>query len=243
MTGGTAFLVGAGPGSPDLITVRGLRVLRTADAVIYDHLVDASLLDEAPATAERIYVGKEAGAHTVPQEQINELLVDRVRRGGRIVRLKGGDPFVLGRGGEEVLALREAGLDVEVVPGITAAIAVPAAAGIPVTHRGLAGGFAVLSARTREGQVVDGTEVERYARVPTLVLLMGFSAAHRILRELVEAGRNPDEPAAAISSGTTDRQRVLIGTVANLADAISVAELERPVTIVIGEVVPLSSWA
>ena len=234
---GMAYLVGAGPGSGDLITVRGLRLLRGADAVVYDHLVDESLLDEAPTAAERIYVGKEAGAHTLPQETINELLVDRVRRGGCIVRLKGGDPYVFGRGGEEALALLAAGLPFEVVPGVTSAVAVPSAAGIPVTHRGLAGGFAVFSARTRTGRVTDPSDVERYARVPTLVVLMGHGAVEPIMRALVDAGRDPGEAAAAISRGATAGQRVVTGTVATLAGRVEASDLPRPVTLVVGAVV------
>lgn len=238
---GIAYLVGAGPGSADLITLRGLRVLRSADAIVYDHLVDPDLLTEAPPAAERIYVGKESGSHTLPQATINALLVDRVQRGSRVVRLKGGDPYVLGRGGEEALALREAGLPFEVVPGVTSAVAVPAAAGIPVTHRELAGGFAVLSCRTRTGQIVDQAEIDRYARVPTLVLLMGHSAVGPIMQALIEAGRDPLEPAAAISWGATDRQRVVSGTVATLPDLVASSDLARPVTLVVGNVVGLRS--
>ena len=234
---GIAYLVGAGPGGADLITVRGLALLRSADAVVYDHLVDPSLLDEAPPGAELVYVGKEAGAHTVPQQTINEILVERVRRGGRVVRLKGGDPYVLGRGGEEALALIDSGLAFEVVPGVTSAIAVPGSAGIPVTHRGLAGGFAVMSGRTRTGQVVDRLEVGRYARVPTLVILMAHAAVGPLMGMLIEAGRDEGEPAAAISRGATADERVVVGTVGTLADLVAAADLGRPVTLVVGEVV------
>ncbi|MHB8958175.1 MAG: uroporphyrinogen-III C-methyltransferase [Candidatus Limnocylindrales bacterium] len=238
---GIAYLVGAGPGSADLITVRGLRLLRGADAVVYDHLIDEGLLDEVPQGAEQIYVGKEAGAHTLPQETINALLVDRVRRGGCVVRLKGGDPYVFGRGGEEALALREAGLPFEVVPGVTSAVAVPGAAGIPVTHRGLAGGFAVFSARTRTGQIVDPSDIERYARVPTLVILMGHTAVGPIMRALIDAGRDPDESAAAISRGATCSQRVVTGTLATLPGRVLASDLPRPVTLVVGDVVAMHS--
>ena len=238
---GIAYLVGAGPGSADLITVRGLRLLRGADAVIYDHLVDEGLLVEVAPAAEQIYVGKESGAHTLPQEVINALLVDRVRRGACVVRLKGGDPYVFGRGGEEALALREAGLPFEVVPGVTSAVAVPGAAGIPVTHRGVAGGFAVFSARPRTGQIVAASEVERYARVPTLVILMGHAAVDPIMRALIDAGRDPDEPAAAISRGATGAQRVVTGTLATLPGCVAASDLPRPVTLVVGVVVAMHS--
>jgi len=238
---GKAYLVGAGPGRADLITVRGQRLLHAADVVIYDHLVGDDLLAEIPATAERIYVGKEQGAHTLPQDTINELIVDRVRQGRQVVRLKGGDPYVFGRGGEEALALHAAGLAFEVVPGVTSAIAVPAAAGIPVTHRGLAGGFAVVSGRTRTGSVTTAAELARYARVPTLVVLMGLSAVEAIVHDLIEAGRDPEEPAAAIARGATNEQRVAFGTLRSLPDVIAAARLERPVTLVLGEVVGLAA--
>ncbi|MGH7413652.1 MAG: uroporphyrinogen-III C-methyltransferase, partial [Candidatus Rokuibacteriota bacterium] len=145
MGGGRVYLVGAGPGDPGLMTVRGLAVLRRAEVVVYDRLVNPALLDEAPRTARRRFAGKRSGGHCLPQEQINALLIEQARRGRLVVRLKGGDPFVFGRGGEEALALAEAGIGFEVVPGVSAAVAVPAYAGIPVTHRGLGSSFAVVT--------------------------------------------------------------------------------------------------
>src|SRR5712691_2986304 len=171
---GSVAIVGAGPGDPKLITVRGLELLRTADVVVHDRLVSGKLLDEAPPEARRVFVGKACGAHAMPQSEINALLIAEARRGQRVVRLKGGDPFVFGRGGEEALALAEAGVSFEVVPGVTSAVAVPAAAGIPLTHRGVASSFAVVTGHRQAG-ADDGIEWARLARdVDTLVILMGL---------------------------------------------------------------------
>ena len=238
---GRVDIVGGGPGDPGLITVRGLDLLRRAEVVVYDRLVSPKLLDETSPDAERIFVGKACGAHAMPQSEINALLIARAREGRRVVRLKGGDAFVFGRGGEEALALTEAGVPFEVVPGVTSAVAVPAAAGIPLTHRGLASSFAVVTGHQR----ADGAEPIDWpglARgVDTLVVLMGLGHLHEISRELIRHGRAPDTPAALIERGTTEAQRTVEATLGTLAAAAAAARLEAPVVAVIGAVVALRS--
>ncbi len=235
---GKAYLIGAGPGRADLITVRGLNLVRRADVVIYDRLIARELLDEIPAGAETIFVGKEAGQHTLDQSEINALIVARVRHGKQVVRLKGGDPFVFGRGGEEALALHDAGLPFEIVPGVSSALAVPAYAGIPVTQRGVSTAFAVVTGH--EATASSGTDWSALARIPTLVVLMGLHNAAAIAEKLIDAGRAPTTPAAAISNGTTDDQQVVNTTLADLAQAIAQANLPSPALLVIGEVAGLA---
>ena len=225
-------MVGAGPGDPGLITVRGLELVRACEVLVYDRLVAPELVDEAPVGAERVFVGKRLGGG-VPQDEINDLLIALAERGLRVVRLKGGDPFVLGRGGEEAQALSAAGIAFEVVPGITSAVAVPAYAGIPVTHRGVAPAFAVISGHAR-------TDWDAYASFPgTLVLLMGVSDLAATTEALMAAGRPPTETAAAIEWGTTARQRTIVGDLASIADLVEDADIGAPATIVIGDVVGL----
>jgi uroporphyrin-III C-methyltransferase/precorrin-2 dehydrogenase/sirohydrochlorin ferrochelatase len=233
--GGTVYLVGAGPGDPGLITAKGLEILRSADVVVYDRLVAPSLIAEAPPTAERVSVGKRAHGAGAEQEDINALLVERARRGLRVVRLKGGDPFVFGRGAEECEALHAAEVPFHVVPGVTSAIAVPAAAGIPVTHRRLASAFAVVTGHECAG--ASDLDWEALARVPTLVVLMGLSALPEITARLLEHGGDPDTPAAAIASGTLPAQRTVVATLATLAARVREEGLEPPATVVVGEVV------
>lgn len=181
-TPGRVYLVGAGPGDPGLMTVRGLDLLRRAEVVVYDRLVNPCLLDEAPATARRVFAGKHAGAHCLPQERINTLLIDHARRGRSVVRLKGGDPFVFGRGGEEALALAAAGIAFEVVPGVSAAVAVPAYAGIPVTHRGTGSSFAVVTGHEDPEKAATAVDWARLATaVDTIVVLMGLRSLPRIV--------------------------------------------------------------
>jgi len=234
---GVVYLVGAGPGDPGLITAKGLEILRSADVVVYDRLVAPSLLAEAPPGAERVFVGKRphSSGAGLAQSEINALLVERARRGLTVVRLKGGDPFVFGRGAEECEALRAAGVPFRVVPGVTSAIAVPAAAGIPVTHRRLASAFAVVTGHECEG--VSNLDWEALARVPTLVVLMGLSALPEITARLLEHGADPDTPAALIASGTLPDQRTVVGTLATLAARVAEEGLEPPATVVVGEVV------
>jgi uroporphyrin-III C-methyltransferase len=231
---GVVYLVGAGPGDPRLLTLRGAEVLQRADVVVYDRLAPAALLDLAPRGAERVDAGKARGRVALSQDGINRLLVDRARRGLTVVRLKGGDPFVFGRGGEEALALAEAWVRYEVVPGVSAAVAAPAYAGIPLTHRGLAGSFAVVSATLAGGNPADLARTA--AAADTLVLLMAAERLGEVCAELVAAGRPATEPAAVIASATTGAQRTLVGTLAELAGA----EVDPPATLVVGPAVALA---
>jgi uroporphyrinogen III methyltransferase / synthase len=236
---GRVYLVGAGPGDPGLLTVRGLALIRAADVIVYDRLVNPALLDEAPA-AEHIYVGKRAGAHTVSQAEINAILVAQARRGRQVVRLKGGDPFVFGRGGEEAQALTAAGIAVEVVPGVSSALAAPAAAGIPVTHRSLAASFAVVTGHedaTKTRPAVDWAALA--TAVDTLVILMGGDALPEIARTLIAHGRPSDTPVALIRSATTPMQEIVTGTLADLAAPDASPASPAPAVTVIGDVVAL----
>ena len=234
---GLVHLVGAGPGDPELISVRGARALQRADVVAYDRLVSLELLDYCPPGAELIYVGKTPQGPGISQRDINELLVDRARQGRRVVRLKGGDPFVFGRGGEEALALAEAGIAFEIVPGVSSAVGVPAYAGIPVTHRRVASSFAVVTAHQCEGG--SDNDWMALARIDTLVLLMGASSFRSAARRLILAGRNADESAAIIENGTTSSQRVVTGTLSDLPDRMERGRIKSPATIVVGAVVDL----
>lgn len=234
---GIVYLVGAGPGDPRLITLRGAEVLRRADVVVYDRLASPRLLDLAPARAERVYVGKEPGKAALPQDEIDRLLVTRALEGDAVVRLKGGDPFVFGRGGEEALACARAGVPFEVVPGVTSAVAAPAYAGIPVTHRGLAQSFAVVTASTAHG---DGVDLSRVATaVDTLVVLMAAGKLERTCRELIDAGRPKDEPAAIVQWAATEDQRSVVGTLADLPTLARAASIGPPATLVVGAVAAL----
>src|SRR4029453_9495161 len=213
---GVVYLVGAGPGDPRLLTLRGAEVLQRADVVVYDRLGPAALLDLAPRGAERVDAGKARGRVALTQEAINRVLVDRGGRGLTVVRLKGGDPFVFGRGGEEALALAEAGVPFEVVPGVSAAVAAPAYAGIPVTHRGLAASYAVVSATLAGGAPAELARTA--AAADTLVLLMAAERLPEVCAQLLAPGRPPGQPAAVIASASTSAQRVVTGTLADLPD-------------------------
>jgi len=240
---GKVYLVGAGPGDPGLITWKGLGALRSCDVVIHDRLVARDLLDEAPTEATRINAGKAPGEVSIGQEEINTLLIEHARGGATVVRLKGGDPFVFGRGGEEAIALAGAGVPFEVIPGVTSATAVPAYAGIPVTHRGTAASFAVVTGHRAGG----GQRWNELAKgVDTLVLMMGVSSLRSTTEELIAAGRNPQEPAAIVEWGTTERQRTLMGDLASIADIAADAGIESPATTIIGNVALLRNeiaWA
>src|SRR2546423_459209 len=231
--GGTVYLVGAGPGDPGLITVQGLELLRSAEVVVYDRLVSPALVAAAPASAERVFVGKHPHETGTRQQDINALLVDRARRGRTVVRLKGGDPFVFGRGAEECEALRAAGVPFQVIPGVTSATAVPAAAGIPVTHRRVASAFAVVAGHECDGR--SDLDWEALARLPTLVVLMGLSALPDVVARLRAQGMALDTPAAVIASGTLPEQRSVVGTLDDIADLVVRAGLEPPAPVGIGE--------
>jgi len=237
---GRVWLVGAGPGDPGLITMAGVACLAGAEVVVYDRLVDRRLLDLAPPEAERISVGKAASIHTLAQEEINDLLVAKAREGKTVVRLKGGDPYVFGRGGEEAEALVAAGIPFEVVPGVTSAVAVPAYAGIPVTHRRMASSFAVVTGHEDPTKDESSIDWEHLAKgVDTLVFLMGGGNLAEIARRLVECGRAPDTPTAVVRWGTTPHQQTVTGTLADIADRVAKAGLTPPVVTVVGEVVAL----
>ena len=235
------YLVGAGPGDPGLITVKGLEVLRRADVVVYDQLASPALLQEAPAGAELIYVGKQAGAHALPQGGINELLVAKARAGLTVVRLKGGDPFVFGRGGEEAEELAAAGIPFEVVPGVTSAVAVPAYAGIPVTHRRYTTLVTFITGHEDPAKEASTIPWAALGQNPgTLVFLMGVKNLAENCRRLVAAGRAPETPAAVIQSGTTAFQRTVVGTLADIAPKAIAADIRPPAVLVVGGVVELA---
>lgn len=246
MSDGCVYLVGAGPGDPGLLTLKAMRVLETADVVVYDNLVSDAILDRLAARTERVYAGKEAGSHTMDQAAINALLEERGRNGQVVVRLKGGDPFVFGRGGEEAEHLAARGVRFEIVPGVTSAIGAPAYAGIPVTHRGAAASVAIVTGRA--GPVGEAADInwDRVVGADTLVVLMGVANHDRLVRTLIECGRRPDTPAAAIRWGTTARQRIVIGTLTTIPARIREARLRPPAVLVVGEVVSLIArmrWA
>jgi uroporphyrin-III C-methyltransferase/precorrin-2 dehydrogenase/sirohydrochlorin ferrochelatase len=233
-TAGSVALVGGGPGDPGLITTRGRRLLAQADVVLVDRLAPRTLLDELEPDVTVIDVGKTAGHHPLPQEEINRLLVEHAQAGCRVVRLKGGDPFVLGRGGEEALACIAAGVAVEVVPGVTSAVAVPAAAGIPVTHRG----------RSRQVTIASGHEPLDWRSLAqldgTLVLLMGVSALADAATGLIAHGKPADTPAAIIESGCTEGQRTTAGTLSTIAELARERGVQPPAVVVVGNVVELA---
>ena len=237
---GKVFLVGAGPGDPRLLTVGAMNCLREADVVVYDHLADESILAHVPHGAERIYVGKQSCKHTMRQEDINVLLADKAQEGKTVVRLKGGDPFVFGRGGEEALVLLERGVPFEVLPGVTSAISVPAYAGIPVTHRGVAVSFAVITGHE------DPTKAESHIRwkhlatgVDTLVFLMGVANLPVITKNLIDNGRPADTPAAIIRWGTRADQETYVTTVGEAAEMVRRDGIRPPAIFIVGDVVKL----
>ena len=234
---GRVCLVGAGPGDPELITLRGMRVLSTADAVVHDFMVHPGLLAQARNDAQIFCVGKHAGHHTLEQDSINALLVSLAREGKTVCRLKGGDPFVFGRGGEEALALAAAGIPFEVVPGVSSAVAVPAGAGIPVTHRGISRAFHVITGHNPpEGQApppLPGPDEG------TLVFLMGLKRLDIIAAQILGRGWPADTPAAVISQGTLPAQQTVVGALSDIAAKVAAQQLPSPAIFVVGEVVSL----
>jgi uroporphyrinogen III methyltransferase/synthase len=228
------YLVGAGPGDPDLITIKGRAVLEQADVVLFDHLASDELLDFAPTHAERIYVGKKKSVHSHTQEEICRLMIDYARQGKNVVRLKGGDPFIFGRGGEEMEALVEAGIPYEVVPGVTAALGIAAYSGVPLTHRNHTS--AVTFVTGHDPAAIDWSKA---GLSETLVIYMGLSHAAEIARRLIESGRPPETPAMAVRWGTRAEQSTVTGTLATLGARIEAVALKPPATIFVGEVVGL----
>ena len=237
---GIVYLVGAGPGDPRLITLRGVECLQQADLVVYDRLSSPLLLDHAPPSAERVFMGKGPDTPAGFQEAINSALVNAALAGKTVVRLKGGDPFVFGRGGEELQALRDAGVPFEVVPGISSAVAAPAYAGIPVTHRNVATAFTVVSGSEDTTKPESALDWQALAATPgTLVVLMGWKALPEIVRVLIDHGRSPNTPAAVVQWGTLPQQRTVEGTLADIVERGRQAELGSPVVTIVGEVVRL----
>ena len=235
---GKVFLVGAGPGDPGLLTVRAAELIASADLIAVDALVSVEVMARIPTGTDVVYVGKRAGAHAMPQEEINALLIAEARKGKRVVRLKGGDPFVFGRGAEEAEELTAAGIPVEIVPGISSAIAGPAYAGIPVTHRRFSTSLTIVTAHESEAStgIAWPTLAERNG---TVVFLMGLGHLPMIVRNLREHGVPDDKPVAVISKATTPQQRTVDGTLANIVQRVADASLEAPAVIVVGDVVTL----
>ena len=234
-TNGIVYIVGGGPGDPGLITVKGLDCLRRADVVLYDRLIAQELLLEVPSQAEMIDVGKEPRRHRRSQEEINALLIEKAREWKIVVRLKGGDPFVFGRGGEECQALAEAGVRYEVVPGVSSAIAVPAYAGIPVTQRGVTTAFTVVAGHT--GSSDSTIDWESISRIGTIVFLMGVEHLPEIVEKLIASGRKAETPVALIREGTTQNQLVITGTLTDIVE--KTRDIRPPAVLVVGEVVRL----
>lgn len=238
MNPGKVYLVGAGPGDPGLMTVKGLACLKEADVVVYDRLVDESILREVRPEAEKIYVGKSDRLHILEQEAINGLLIKKAEEGKRVVRLKGGDPFVLGRGGEEAEALVSRGISFEVIPGITSASSVPAYAGIPVTHRGVASSFAVITGHRSSDRGEPRIAWDKLSTgADTLVILMGMRNLQNIADQLMANGRSPLTPVAVITQGTTDRQRCVTAALQDIVERVREENLSPPSVVVVGEVV------
>ncbi len=236
----TVFLVGAGPGDPGLLTVRAVALIAAADVVLYDRLIPPEALDHARADAELVYVGKQGGGPQMPQGEIDRLLVEHGRSGRRVVRLKGGDPLVFGRGGEEALVLREAGVEFEIVPGVTAGVAAPAYAGIPVTHRELASGVAFITGHEDPDKPESSLDWAALARFPgTLVFYMGVRALPRIAERLQAEGRPAGEPVAVIERGTLPGQRTLVATLADVAARANEEQIRAPAVTIVGPVVAL----
>jgi uroporphyrinogen III methyltransferase/synthase len=235
---GKVFLIGAGPGDPGLLTLRAADLIARADFIAIDALVSDAIADRAPKTAEVVYVGKRASKHALPQEKINQLLIDEAKKGKIVVRLKGGDPFVFGRGGEEAEELSAAGVAFEIVPGISSALAGPAYAGIPVTHRSHATSLTLVTGH--EADASTGIKWEALAQLDgTIVFLMGFGNLPTIAEKLIANGVSPDRPVAVISKATTPEQRTITGTLANIENRVAAANLPTPALIVVGEVVKL----
>lgn len=237
---GKAYIVGAGPGDPGLITVKGLDALRRADVVIYDRLLNPYLLSQAPSAAQWVYAGKGPGDRTMTQAEIDALLVEKTREGLIVVRLKGGDPFVFGRGGEEALALARAGLAFEIVPGVTSAVAVAAYAGIPLTHRSIASSFAVITGREDPAKEWSHVAWDRLVGgADTLVVLMGAESLPETAAKLVRHGLSPHTPVAVVQWGTEPRQRTVTGDLTDIAEKVREANIGAPAIIIVGQVVRL----
>jgi len=240
MVFGKVYLVGAGPGDPKLLTVKAVETIKMADVLIYDRLgVSEEVLNMAPVEAERIFVGKRTGLHEVPQEQITDLIVQKAKEGGVVVRLKGGDPFIFGRGGEEVEALVVQGISFEVIPGISSSVAAPMYAGIPLTHRDYAASVAIITGH-RAGDAEKPVDWVKIANaVDTMVILMGVESLEGIVDKLLKGGINSDRSVAMVESGTLPQQRTIIATLGTIIEKSQEHNLKPPSVIIIGEVVNL----
>jgi uroporphyrin-III C-methyltransferase len=234
---GKVYIVGAGPGDPELITIKALKCIQQADVILYDRLVNKELLDHSKPFVELVYCGKSPNNHTWGQETINQLLVKYASSGKVVTRLKGGDPFIFGRGGEEAEALAKNGIQYEIVPGITAGIAAPAYAGIPVTHRDVSSSFAVVTGHKNNGEPKDIDWESLANGVDTLAIYMGIKNLPYICRQLIKHHRNPYTPVAIIHKGTTNNQQTITGTLLTIVDKMKKANIRNPSMIVVGEVV------
>ncbi|MDQ1263676.1 MAG: uroporphyrin-III C-methyltransferase [Campylobacterota bacterium] len=234
---GIVHLTGAGPGDIELLTLKALRVIREADIIIYDRLANPDILKEAKNGCEFVYVGKEDGRHIVPQDDINEVIYQNALKYENVVRLKGGDPFVFGRGGEEALYLQERGIKFDVIPGITSSISAPAYAGIPVTHRGVAVSFRVVTGHESPHKKESQIPWETFKTDDTIVFLMGLHNLPKICKKLIEIGKAKEYPCAVISKGTTKEQSVVVGTLENIVEKTK--DVPTPALIVVGKVVEL----
>ncbi|MDT8317541.1 MAG: uroporphyrinogen-III C-methyltransferase [bacterium] len=240
MKKGKVYLVGAGPGDPELITVKGKRVLEEAEVVIYDRLVGDGILSYVGRDVERVFVGKEDSFHTMPQEEINRLIVDKAKTGRIVVRLKGGDPYIFGRGGEEAFLLGEEGIPFEVVPGVTAASGVAAYAGIPLTDRRHSSAVTLVTGHKRAGCDMEEVNWKALAQLDsTIVFYMGIKNLETITANLIDNGRSADTPAAVVRRGTLPEQETVVGTLDNIAQKVEEARLRPPALLVVGEVVGL----
>ena len=235
---GKVYLVGAGPGHPDLLTVRAVRLLQTADVIVYDRLIQEEVLAISKPTAEKIFVGKYLGKHASRQTEIHELLVRKAKQGGMVIRLKGGDPFLFGRGGEEAEYLTDHGIAFEVVPGVSSCLSAPLSVGIPVTHRHLSSSVAVVTGHNSNGNH-DRVNWQALSQVDTLVVLMGVHNVGHITQALIAAGRPDDTPAAMIQMAFWPGQQIVVGTLATIREAVHRAGIEAPATLVIGDVVKM----
>ncbi len=231
------YLTGAGPGDIDLLTLKALKVVEQADIIIYDRLANPEILNLAKKTCEKIYVGKKNGKHCVPQEEINEIIYQAALKYERVVRLKGGDPFVFGRGAEEAIYLYNRDIQFEIIPGITSCVSVPAYAGIPVTHRGITTSFRVVTGHETPNKKISQIEWESFLNDETIVFLMGFHNISFITKKLLSLGKNKDYPCAVISKGTTKNQEVVVSTLEKIVEDSK--HMSTPAIIVIGEVVKL----